>query len=62
MTLKMVFLMHKIFIFILCVMCFVHLYVCTGWIPGSHGDQKRAPDALEPDLGTVLSCFVGAEN
>lgn len=36
--------------------CFAYMYVCVLFMPG---DQKRAPDALELELQTAVSCHLG---
>lgn len=36
--------------------------VCTTYIPGVHGSQKRASDPLRLDLPIVVSCQGGPEN
>lgn len=44
-------------------MCFAYMYVyalCACLVP--KGDQKRASDALELELWTVVSCRVGLMN
>ena len=38
------------------------LCLCTAYIPGVHGGQKRVLDSLKLELQTVVSCPVGARN
>jgi hypothetical protein len=46
---------------ILCVWLFcLHVYLCTMYVPGAQGGQKRALDSLELKLQTVVSHSVGA--
>lgn len=36
------------------------MHVCTVFVPGVHGDQKRAPGPLELQLQVAVSCQVVA--
>ena len=36
------------------------MHVCTVFVPGAHGDQKRAPGPLELELQVAVSCQVVA--
>lgn len=40
----------------------LHVYMCTTFVPGVHGVQKRATHTLELELQIVTSCHVGAGN
>jgi hypothetical protein len=40
----------------------VHAHACTMCVPGAHGDQNVASDALEPELQVVVNCYVDARN
>lgn len=51
--------------FILCVFVFcLHVCICTIYMPGSHGVQKRVSDPLELELWMVMSTLwmVGIEH
>lgn len=38
------------------------VYVYCMYMPGTHGDRKKAQDPLTLGLRTVVSCHVGAGN
>lgn len=42
--------------------CFAFMHVCTLYVSGAHGDQKRVLDPLELELETVMRHHVGAGN
>lgn len=31
-------------------MCAWHVYICTMYLPGAYGDQKKGPESLELEL------------
>jgi hypothetical protein len=34
----------------MCMCVYLILYLCTMWVPGAQGDQRRESDALEQKL------------
>lgn len=49
--------------FIFCVwLFFLHVFMCTMYVPGAQRGQRRVWDPLELELAMVVSRNVGAKN
>lgn len=46
----------------MCTMFWMHVCLCTAFMPGSHRGQKKVLDALNLELETILSYHVGIRN
>lgn len=46
----------------MCINVFLHVCLCTTYVPPSCRGQKRTSDAPEPELNMVRSHHVGVEN
>ena len=56
-----IFNIYKFIHFVLCVFC-LHVCICTTFLLGAHGGQKRVLDSLEIELWVVINHCVGAGN
>lgn len=48
--------------YLMCKSVCLHVCMCTVFVPGAQGGQKKALDLLELELQTVVFCRIGARN